>query len=64
MKKITFGIPEKFVPSMFCDRFSYIETNINVIITTYYCSREMLCSMWFFIWSGVRVVEGARLEIV
>lgn len=29
MKKITFGKPEKFVPSKFCDNFSYKETDIS-----------------------------------
>lgn len=29
MKKITFGTPEKFVPSYFCDNFNYRETSIT-----------------------------------
>ena len=29
MKKITFGTPEKFVPSMFCDNFNYVEKDIK-----------------------------------
>ncbi len=29
MKKFTFGTPEKLVPSVFCDGFSYIETDVK-----------------------------------
>ena len=29
MKKITYGIPEKFTPSVYCENFSYIETKIS-----------------------------------
>ncbi len=29
MKKFTFGTPEKLVPSVFCDGFSYTETSVN-----------------------------------
>ncbi|MBE6598182.1 MAG: glycoside hydrolase [Ruminococcaceae bacterium] len=29
MKKITLGTPEKFVPSMFCEKFNYCETKIS-----------------------------------
>ncbi len=29
MKKLTFGTPEKLVPSYFCEKFSYKEGNIN-----------------------------------
>ncbi len=29
MKKLTFGTPEKFVPSMFCDNFTYTETPVQ-----------------------------------
>ena len=29
MKKLTFGTPEEFVPSKFCDGFNYVETDIN-----------------------------------
>ena len=29
MKRITFGTPEKFVPSYFCKNFNYVETDIS-----------------------------------
>ena len=29
MKKITFGTPDEFVPSKFCDKFNYVETDIK-----------------------------------
>ena len=29
MKKLTFGTPEKFVPSLFCKDFSYNESPVN-----------------------------------
>lgn len=29
MKKLTFGTPEKFVPSLFCEKFNYSEKEIN-----------------------------------
>ena len=29
MKRITFGTPEKFVPSYFCKNFNYEETNVS-----------------------------------
>jgi alpha-D-xyloside xylohydrolase len=29
MKKFTLGTPEQFVPSMFCDNFNYIETDVT-----------------------------------
>ena len=29
MKKLTFGTPEEFVPSKFCDGFNYVETDIK-----------------------------------
>ena len=33
MKKITFGTPEEFVPSKFCDGFNYVETDIKYDIS-------------------------------
>ena len=29
MKRFTFGMPEKMVPSRFCDGFRYVETDVN-----------------------------------
>lgn len=29
MKKLTFGTPEKLVPSVFCENFNYTETPIQ-----------------------------------
>ena len=29
MKRFTFGMPEKMVPSRFCDGFRYVETGVN-----------------------------------
>ena len=28
MKKITFGMPEKYVPSLFCEKFHYVESSV------------------------------------
>ncbi len=33
MKKLTFGTPEEFVPSKFCDGFNYVETDIKYDIS-------------------------------
>ena len=33
MKKVTFGTPEKYVPSLFCDNFNYTESPIHYDIS-------------------------------
>ena len=50
MKKITFGTPEKFVPSKFCDCLNYVETDvkydvsaINFRVSARGCVLELPC---------------------
>lgn len=37
MKKFTLGTPEQFVPSMFCDNFNYIETDVRYPASNFTC---------------------------
>ena len=37
MKKFTFGTPEQLVPSMFCDNFNYVETDICYPASNFTC---------------------------
>lgn len=39
MKRFTFGNPEKLVPSLFCDNFSYEETDVS------FCYEDFTCSV-------------------
>ena len=39
MKKFTLGTPEKFVPSMFCDSFRYIETDVTYPVSNFTCRK-------------------------
>lgn len=35
MKKFTFGTPEEFIPSMFCDGFNYVETDVSYPVSKF-----------------------------
>ncbi|MBQ2279129.1 MAG: glycoside hydrolase, partial [Clostridia bacterium] len=39
MKKFTLGTPEQFVPSMFCDNFNYIETDVTYPAANFTCKK-------------------------
>lgn len=39
MKKFTFGTPEEFVPSKFCDDFNYVETGVSYPESRFSCKR-------------------------
>ncbi len=39
MKKFTFGTPEEFVPSKFCDGFHYVETDVKYPAENFTCKK-------------------------